>query len=131
MSGLQLPDFGALGKSILDFVSYWRKFKGKRVRITGPSTSTILVDEFDTKELHSFKEILEGIIDEAQAYPPGLFIEDIEEFVRHEWTAPHYVVNQKEPGYWYRNVNDSTERKKTRRKFLAFGFITSIEFIDE
>lgn len=129
MSGLPLPDPVSLGKSLKDFISYWRNFRGKKIRIIGPSSSSIKHDDSGI-ECHTFKEIIEGEVGDVLAYPPGILLKNIEQFVRHEWSQPGYVAGQKEPKDWNYNANDSTERESYKIKFVSFNFINSVEFLE-
>jgi len=128
MSSFPVPDFASLGKSLKDFIDYWRNFKGKRVRIIGPSSSTIVGERNQTK-FHVFKEVIEGTVESVQAYPPGIFLKEVEQFVRHEYWIPFYVIDKREPADWYYNTNDSTKREQFERKFVSFNFVFSVEFL--
>jgi hypothetical protein len=132
MSQIPTPfqiDVGSLGKSIKDFVDYWRNFKGKKIRITCFGSSLIKDEDIGVVN-HTFKEIIEGIVDGVQAYPPGFILTDVHQFVRHEWTSPTYVIGKKEPLLWHYNANDSDKHEKFDRKFISFNYVSSIEFLD-
>ena len=129
MSGLPIPDPVSLGKSLKDFIAYWRNFRGKKIRIIGPSSSSINHDDHGI-EFHTFKEIIEGEVGDVLAYPPGILLKHIEQFVKHEWSQPLYVVGQIEPADWYYNANDSTERESFEIKFVSFNFINAVEFLE-
>lgn len=129
MSGLPIPDPVSLGKSIKDFLGYWRRFRKQKIRIIGPSSSSIKHGDVGI-EFHTFKEIIEGEVGDVLAYPPGILLKNIEQFVRHEWSQPGYVAGQKEPEDWYYNANDSTERESYKIKFVSFNFINSVEFLE-
>lgn len=127
MSGLPIPDLVSLGKSLKDFMDYWKFFKDEKIRIVGPSSSSIKHGELGI-EYHFFKEIIEGVVGAIIAYPPGLILKDVTQFVRHEWNRPMYVVGKNEPQDWYYNANDSIKKESFKQKFISFNFITSVEF---
>ena len=129
MAGLPIPDLGSLGKSLKDFIDYWRTFRGKKIRIIGPSSSSVKHGEQGI-EFHNFKEIIEGKVDSVQAYPPGIILKDIEQFVRHEYSKPLYGAESEEPTLWFDHGADSTERESFEVKFVSFNFINAIEFLE-
>lgn len=129
MSGLPIPDLGSLGKSLKDFIDYWKNFKNKRIRIIGPSSSSLKDGEHGI-EFRVFKEIIEGKVDSVQAYPPGIILNEIEQFVRHEWDLPLYSIEQEDPLRWLCHGADSTEKEILDVKFVSFNFISAVEFLE-
>ena len=127
---LPLPDPTSMVKSLKDFISYWRTFKGKKIRIYGPSSSSIRHQE-DEMEFHTIRDVVEGEVAGVLAYPPGLFLQDVKQYVRHEWNVPHYVAGKKEPEDWYTNINDSPQVQNFDKKFVSFSFINSVEFLGD
>jgi len=125
---LPIPDLGALGKSVKDFIDYWRNFKGKRIRIIGAGSSSIKYDHDIT--FHAFKEIIEGKVESVQAYPPGIILKEVEQFVRHEYDSAIYSMDKADPELWFGNGADSTRKEKIQMKFVSFNFINAIEFME-
>lgn len=133
MSNIPIPDIGGLAKSFTDFLAFWNNFKNKRMRIIGPSTSHIHRDEEfgGHLTLHVFKEIIEGIVMSAQAYPPGIVLKEVVQFVRHEKNHPLYGIGKEEPAHWIASGFDSPKRELFDVKFVSFNYIQSIEFLEK
>ena len=131
--GASIPDIISIGKSIKDFIDYWTNFKGKKIRIIGKITSEIRFQPTSTGDIeyHAFKEIAEGVIDSVQSYPPGIILKDGQEFIRHEYQKPNYIIGAKGPTTWIGGAFDSINKRPFKRKLFTFNFINAIEFIEE
>ena len=72
-----------------------------------------------------WREILEGIIEAVQKYPTGFILKDAEQFMMYERNVA-YVGNK---GAWTREVTESNKRIQSPIKFISFGAIRTIEFV--
>ena len=115
----------SVAEAIKDWYEYWRKFRGKKVRLI---LKTIAKIGGELGELEIWREIIEGTIEAVHKYPPGFVMKDCEQFVRHERNFAMYVTGQTEPADWFYHTSDSDKRRIIANKFVSFHVIETIEF---
>ena len=91
MNSMPIPNLSSIPEAVKDWYEYWRKFKGKRIRIIFKTVAKV---GEKPGELQVWREIIEGTIESVQKYPPGFILKDSEQFVRHERNYAHYTVGQ-------------------------------------
>lgn len=117
----------SLAEAIKEWYEYWRKFRGKKVRLVLKSLAN--AGKEVSSYLEIWREIIEGTIEAVQKYPPGFVMKDCEQFLRHERNYAMYIAGGKpKPVQEGHNVYDSDKREKYARKFVAFHIIETIEF---
>lgn len=112
--------------AIKEWYEYWKKFKGKKVRIvlnTKMGSSTQFGS--DPVQLVIWREILEGFIDAVQKYPPGFILKETEQFIAYERN-----IGRIKSGGWEREGRDSNKRMKSPTKFVSFNVIETIELVE-
>jgi len=124
--GMPVEPVSAVG-ALKEWYEYWRKFRGKRLRLILKSIAK--ADREVSSTLEIWREIMEGTVEAVQKYPPGFIMKDCEQFLRHERNYAMYAAGGKtEPLQEGHYIYDSDKRTKFAKKFVSFYIIETIEF---